>query len=406
MSLYNVQDDRAPFMQLQGSSGVLPWDSGVLLAYRLRTTALQVSASTLQLYAEETLRFGPSWRSFSCAASTSALCESGKTGVAIMGTAPVTTPRDMDALLGRSELMKAFGGVVCTSERSGRVVGEGDVYTVSMCDLVEGALRFVFVHAQDGGRVYWIRDPTGVGETVLISGIALYAATSLAQNLTTLVAPKPKPAAGGAAAAAAAVAPETPIVETKPKPAAAWLALLNVLVCVACVVVLVIMCETHLDFFVSAQDVDLYRVLLVFLVVDVVLLSAKEMQPRDSGRSRNFGHQIGLSTVMLLLCTLRLHNTFNTPFLHVLLGLFGSRAACKLLQHLHDCLAPGSRFRFAASRANLVSVLVDLGVWCCLLAYGLAQCSAVQEHLALAVNVVTALLLGLGMSVLIAEHKS
>jgi hypothetical protein len=41
-----------------------------------------------------------------------------------------------------------------------------------------------------------------------------------------------------------------------------------------------------------------------------------------------------LSTVLLLLVTLWLHNTFNTPFLLVLLGLFGTRASYKLLQHM------------------------------------------------------------------------
>jgi hypothetical protein len=49
-------------------------------------------------------------------------------------------------------------------------------------------------------------------------------------------------------------------------------------------------------------------------------------------------------------------------------------------------------------------VLLDLGVWCCLLAYSLAQSSVVHDHLAVGVNVTTSLLLGLAMSVLIAER--
>lgn len=394
MNLYNVHDGQLPFMQLQGSGGVLPWDSGVLLAYRLRTTALQVSASTLQLYADDALQFGPSWRSFVCLPTTSALCVSRQTGVAIMGTLPVTTPRDVAVLMSRSELLTAFRGEVCKSGQTGRAAGGSDMYTVSMCDLVEGALRFVFVHTRDGGQVYWIRETTGVGETVLLSGIALWAATSLAQNLTSLVAPRPAPKQK-----LDEEPNQTPDNELKPKLLSpALLLLLNVVLCVTCVGVLVGMCETHLEFVVSSRDVALYRLLVVFLVVDVVLLVLKKMGPRENGG--NFGHQVGLSTVVLLLCTLRLHNTFNTPFLHVLLGLFGTRAACKLLQLAHANLLRG---RSAASRVNLVSVLVDLGVWCCLLAYGMAQCSAVQEDLAVAVNVTTALLLGLGMSVLIAE---
>ena len=398
MSLYNVQDAQAPLMQLQGA-GALPWESGVLLGYRLRSAAMQISASALQLYAEGALHFGPSWRSFECVPSTSALCASARTGVALMGrdaNNAVSTPLDVQALLPRSELLRAFGGSVCTSERTGRVAGEGDVYTVSMCDLVEGALRFVVVHAEGGDRAYWIRDPTGVGETVLLSCIALYAATSLAQNLTSLVAP-PKPASSTVVAADATKDHPT-LVDPKAKQTAAWLAWANLLVCVACVGVLIGMCEAHREFFVSAHDTALYGVLVAFLVVDVALLFVKETGPRDGGR--NFGHQVGLSTVVLLLCTLRLHNTFNTPFAGVLLGLFGARAACKLLQHIRACFLRRPR------AVNLVSVLVDLGVWCSLLAHGLAQSGGVHDDLAAAANVATALVLGLGMSVLIAERGS
>lgn len=400
MSLYNVQDAQAPFLLLQGASGGLPWDSGVLLGYRLRSAALQVSSSALQLYTEGDLWFGPEWRSFDCIASTSALCVSRNTSVALMGTLPVTTPRDVEALLPRSELLRAFGGAVCTSERTGRGAGEGDMYTVSMCDLVEGALRFVVVHADGRDRAYWIRDPTGVGETVVLSVIALYAATSLAQNLTSLVV-KPVPATNSSAPVPSELPLESPSLVEKPVLKQALTpAALNVLACVACVGVLVSMCETHREFFVSVHDVALYYVLVAFLAVDVVLLIAKETGPRDSGR--NFGHQIGLSTVLLLLCTLRMHNTFNTPFAGVLLGLFGARAACKLLQHIHDCLCGAQNRR--PRTVNLVSVLVDLGVWCSLLAHGLAQSGGMHDDLALSATVAMSLLLGLGMSILIVER--
>jgi hypothetical protein len=371
MSVFNVQDGQVPFMLLQGSGGVLPWDSGPLLAYRLRSTALQVSASTLQLYHGHTLRFGGTWRELNCTATPAALCVSSDTGVAVMGTLPVTTPRDVSALLSRSELLRSFDGAVCTSDKTGRAVGDSDVYTVSMCDLVESALRFVMVNTERGDRVYWTRDTTGVAEALVLSMIALYAATSLAQNLTSLMSKTDAPAV------------------------ALWTEL-NVLACVVCAAVLMAMCEAHRGHYVSEHDLVLYNVLLWFLVIDVLLLCFKASGPRDA--SRNFGHQVGLSTVVLLLCSLRLHNTFNTPFLHVLFGLFGTRAACKLLQHIRDS------FGRRARTSNLVSVLLDLGVWCCLLAYSLAQSSVVHDQLAVGVNVTTSLLLGLAMSVLIAER--
>jgi len=373
MPLYNIQDAQAPFVILQGLTSRLPWDAGVLLSQRFRTTALQVSASTLQFYPGDDLRFGRSWRAMNCSATTAALCFSRESGVALMGTAPVTTPRNVDALRGTSELLQAFDGVVCTSEKTGRSVGMSDVYTVSMCDLVEGALRFVMLSTQHGDQVFWIRENTSTTDTVVLSAIALFAATSLAQNLSSL------------------------FVKDHAVVSGTWRAL-NVGASIGSATVLFFMCETHYEYYVSQQDVALYIVLFLFVVVDIVLLFWKELGPRN--KTSNFGHHIGLSTVLLLLVTLRLHNTFNTPFLLVLVGLFGTRASCKLLQHMHDSLL------YQARDINLASVLADLALWCSLLAYSLAQCSELHERLAVAVNTAVALFLGLGMSVLVAERNA
>ena len=367
MSIYNLQDESAPFLLLQGFSSVLRWDEGVLLSYRMTATAMQVSASTLQLYADDTLFFGPAWSAFDCSATTAALCVSAHTGLALMGTQAVTTPSNIAALLPRSQLLRDFDGVVCNSDHTGRSMGEGDVYTVSMCDLVEGALRFVIHDA----RVHWIRDNTGVVDTVVLSVIALYAASNLAQHLSALM--------------------------SIAAPRSGYARALNVLACVVCAAVLLGMCESHREYYVSGQDVDLYHMLLVYLGLDVILMTLKSAGPRDS--ARNFGHQIGFSTTLLILSTLRLHNTFNTPFLLVLVGIFGTRTLCKVLQHIHDGMS------LRAGYINLASVLVDLGAWCWLLAYLLAHCSTVQQHLAVAVNVTVALLLGLAMSICIARRS-
>ncbi len=172
---------------------------------------------------------------------------------------------------------------------------------------------------------------------------------------------------------------------------------LNVLVCVVCVAVLTALCETHHGYYVSQQDVLMYFALLAFVAADVLLLLLKAMGTRDE--RRNFGHQIGISTVMILLGTLLLHSTFSTPFMPVLFGIFGTRTVCKVLQQIRDSVV------LRSSAVNLVSVLLDLCVWCALLAYNLMQCREVHQQLAVATNMTLAMLLGLGMSVLIAERK-
>lgn len=372
MSTYNIQDAQAPFVLLQGYSSVQPWHEGVLFSYRLSANAMQVSTSALQLYAGDYLEFGPEWRVFNCTATSAALCASVDTGVALLGTADVTTPRDVLQLLPRSALLREFGGVVCSSAATGRSVGDSDVYTVSMCDLVEGGLRFVLQSTADGDVLYWIRDTTGIAEIVVLCIVALYAATNLAQNIAVLI-------------------------STNAATVAAWSEAVNVVVCFVCVAVLVFLCETHRAWYVSMHDVALYYVLFGFLVTDVLLLFLKATD--SPKKNNNFGHQIGISTVVLLLVTLRLHNTFATPFFLVLFGIFGARTACKLLQYLHRCML------FSASDVNVLSVLLDLGVWSALLAHSLVECVDVETQLVVVANVTVALLLGLAMSAFIAQRQ-
>lgn len=371
MSTHNIQDTRAPFMLLQGCDSVQPWHEGALLSYRLGTNAMQVSTNALQLYASDNLHFGPEWRVFNCTATSAALCKSIDTGVALLGSAAVTTPRDVLQLLPRSALLREFDGVVCRSDATGRSVGESDLYTVSMCDLVEGGLRFVVQNTAHGDVAFWIRDTTGIAETVVLCVVALYAATNLAQNIASMI-------------------------STNVATVVAWSEAVNVLACFVCVAVLIVLCETHRAWYVSLHDIALYYVLLGFLCADVLLLCFKALGNRNN--NNNFGHQIGISTVVLLLVTLRLHNTFATPFFLVLFGIFGARTACKLLQHMHSC------FVSCGSDINLLSVLLDLLVWCALLAYSLVEAFSLEQQLVVAVNVTVALLLGLAMSVFIAER--
>jgi hypothetical protein len=395
MTILNVQDTEVPFMLLQGSTRVMPWDEGVLLSYRLGAHAMQVTSNTLQLYATDSLHFSRSWNKFECTPTTAALCMSRDTNVALMGTGPVTTPRDVAELMPRSALLREFNGIVCSSDHSGRSVGSTDVYTVSMCDLVDGQLRFVVKNSHEGDIAYWIRDTTGVVVYLLLSVIAVYTATSLAQNVTSLI------SKGVSRAQTDKVASVTPEIVVTPENVLSRVGLIHVLNVVACAVsvfVLIGLCEAHVDHYVLQHDVTMYYILLIFLAADLVLLGLKETGPRED--RRNFGHQIGISTAVLLLVTLRMQNTFDTSFLLVLNGIFGIRVSCKMIQHIHDSLCADP------SDVNLASVLLDLFVWCSLLAYSITQCSDAQQELAIAACVVVALLLGLAMSILIADRDT
>jgi len=393
MTIVSVRDTQRPFILLKDTTEALPFHEGVFLARRVGAYAMQVTSSALQTFATDCLYFGPAWQHFPCLPTSGALCVAPDASVALMGTKPVTTPREVAELLPRSALLREFNGVICSGDSSGRTVGTSNTYTVSMCDLVDGQLRFVLTNSGSGGTVYWIRDTTATATYVVLSVIALYAATSLAQKISSLISKKTV-ATAATAATAATVATATPNKIAERSPFVPSLAVVNVAACFVSVVVLLWLCQEHMHHYASQHDVAMFCVLLFFLVSDLLLLLLKETgKPRDN--KRNFGNQIGLSTAILLLVTLRIHNTFDTPFFLVLTGIFGTRSLCKFLQHLHDSLCADP------TTLNMLSVLLDLCVWCCLLAYSLAQSSTVLDDLAVATNVVLALMLGLGMSILV-----
>lgn len=378
MATFNVRYSARPFMTLQGLDAALPWDEGSLLTCRMRSNAMQLSATSLQFYSGDTLRALETWSTFNCTPTARALCASADTGVALMGTSPVVVPNDLSGPLAASQFLRAFGGSVCNSADTGRLLGNSDVYTVSMCDLSERMLRFVVRDTEAGMLVYWRAESTPVVENVILALVALYASVNIANNTIYLI--------------SASSAQRLPSAGVFP-----------VLVLAALSLALFVVCERHADFYVSSHDYALYVVLVTFLLLEVSLLCAKLAHTsRKVGKLHDrfhFGYNINLSTAVLLLATLRLHSTFATPFFGVLFAVFGIRAACKLLQQLDDRCRPQHAW------VNGASVLVDVAVWSCLLAYGLAIADDVYAQLGVAANVMVGLMLGLFMAVLI-ERKA
>lgn len=377
MAVFNVQYSQRPFLTLQGVDAALPWEEGSLLTYRMKSNAMQLSATSLKYYAGDSLRALDSWGVFNCSPTVRALCASD-TGVTLMGTSPVVVPFDLSGPMAASHFLRAFNGSVCNAADTKRSVGRSDVYTVSMCDLSERMLRFVVRDTDAGMLVYWKAESTPGAENVILALVALYASINIANNTIYLIS-----AAGAQQAFPSAGA-------------------YHVLTLTALSLALFVVCQQHADFYVSAHDYSLYVVLATYLLLEVCLVCAKLSQTsRKAGKLHDrfhFGYNINISTAILLLATLRLHSTFDTPFFGVLFAVFGVRTACKLLQQLDDD-------RHTQSSVNAASVLIDLFVWSCLLAYGLSVAEDVYAQLAVATCVMVGLMLGLFMAVLI-ERKA
>jgi len=187
MAVFNVQYSKRPFLTLQGIDAALPWEEGSLLTYRMKSNAMQLSATSLQYYSGDAVRALESWNVFNCTPTARALCASADTSVTLMGTAPVIVPHDLSGPLAASQFLRAFGGSVCNAADTGRLLGQSDVYTVSMCDLSERMLRFVVRDTEAGMLVYWKAESTGVVENVILALIALYASVNIANNTVSLI---------------------------------------------------------------------------------------------------------------------------------------------------------------------------------------------------------------------------
>jgi len=380
MSIFNVQYTMRPFLTLQGIETTLPWEEGSLLMYRMKSSAMQLSATSLQYYSGDTLRRLHTWGVFRCTPTVEALCVSTDTNVTLMGTSPVVVPEDMRGPIEASPFLRTFGGSVCNSQNTGRLLGPSDVYTVSMCDLAERMLRFVLVDTQEGTLVYWRAESTTVLENVILALVALYASTNIANNTIFLI----STSSSGRSLPSSGV--------------------YHVLLLTVLSFALFVLCQIHDDYYVSTHDYNLYVVLVIFLTLEICLMYMKFSQSnRKVHKMRDkfhFGYNVNMSTTMLFLVTLRLHNTFANLFFDVLCALFGIRTVCKLIQQLDD------QFRSQHSWANAISVFVDSFVWSCLLAYGLAIADDVYSRLVLAANVIVSLLLGYFMCALIERRRT
>lgn len=380
MAVFNVQYTQRPFLTLQGVDAALPWEEGSLFTYRMKSSAMQLSATSLQYYSGDSLRALDSWDVFTCSPTVRALCASQDTGVTLMGTSPVVVPHDLSGPMAASHFLRSFNGSVCNAADTGRSLGRSDVYTVSMCDLSERMLRFVVCDTEAGMLVYWKAESTPVVENVILALIALYASVNIANNTVSLIsastAQRASPGAGVS----------------------------YVLVLTAASFALFVVCQRHADYYVYAHDYSLYVALATYLLLEVSLLCLKLSQTsRKAGKLQDrfhFGYNINISAVMLLLVTLPLHNTLATPFFGVLFAVFGIRTTCKLLQQMDD------HCRAHYSWVNLVSVVVDLLVWSFMLAYGLAISDDVYAQLAIAANVMVGLMLGFFMGELIERRQT
>jgi len=166
---------------------------------------------------------------------------------------------------------------------------------VSLCDLLDANLDVVF----DRGSIYWRHDETAVWTYFLISIICIYLTSCVSDNIVSMVHNEPRAANKGRIQ----------------------------LFCVYATLALIVYLIFYQDIsslLLTREDSDLTTHLFIYAVALTLA------QHTDSDDDMH-GNRISLLTALIALLTLRVHYSFDNPYMLVLCILFGVRSVFKFL---------------------------------------------------------------------------
>lgn len=318
MPILTVQDDSFPHLCFGDAACPLPWHRGQLHTLRTATNFMRVTPRGLQFSSVDTL-LAPSastWHSFACnlTAKSGALCEEPRSGMLLFPTGDVIVPdtrAEDDTAFANSYLaavtarnIQGVRGSPCTRSHTGRSqTVDDDTYDFSLCDLLDNNADLIIAPAGTGTlRVYWRADTTDTALLVLLGLLSIYLVSCIAQNI---VATLQDPAA--------------------PVPASQRIATVLTLALLLWSFAL----RGAISNVVVAADVVLFAHLFLYCVLELAYQlwvdADRARAPRGS-----FAASISVLAAALLLITLRLHYTFDNPYLAVLATIFGVRTMYKL----------------------------------------------------------------------------
>ena len=166
---------------------------------------------------------------------------------------------------------------------------------VSLCDLLDSSLDVVF----DRGRIYWRHDETTMWTYFLISIICIYLTSCVSDNIVAMVHNAPRAARTG------------------------YMQLFCVYATLALIVYLIYIQDIS-SLLLTREDSDLKSHLFWYAAT---LTLAQHTDPTDDMH----GNRISLLTALIALLTLRVHYSFDNPYMLVLCILFGVRSVFKFL---------------------------------------------------------------------------
>ena len=362
MPFMTINSEAFPYLVFGDGSKKMPWHHGTIYSLRLKSTYLrftergmQYSTSSSPPWMQSTL-----WKHEACMPCPDGLCAFKPSGgnMVWFPTTAVDIPDDFSNIPGNRYLDSFGNASACSSAKTGRAVSMFDErYEVSLCDLLDSNLDVVFDH----GTIYWRQDTTGTWVYLTISILCIYLVSCISDNIVAMLHNHTQS-------------------DSRQQ-------IYTVYGSIVLIMYLLFVQETY-GLLLTVEDRDL--TIHLFLYV----LAQTAAQHTDIGDDMH-GSRISLLTACIALLTLRVHYSFDNPYMLVLCVLFGVRSFYKFVYVL---VKPHS------SPSGIIFMLADFFVFCSMLDNGL-MANSVDVFSGAATQVVLVLVCAL-VSVLVFTYKA
>lgn len=305
---FSIQQELFPFLVLAGESGVLPWDYGRLFALRMSSHYIRVTARGVQFSTQSALSSirpidRSIWtKSVSCLPTPHALCREGP-GLVFFPDDVVDVPYDFSQIPDNTFLQKFPNGSSCKESSSMRAISIDDnQYDVSLCDLLNSNLDLILDCHSD--ELHWRQDDTGFVEYAFVSLMSVYMMSCISANVIRMS-----------------------------KMQHFYISFSDF--CCLCLNLVYIAAQflfAELRFIATDGDVILCFVLWMYVLVETLFMGIFLLRSAERPDHMHYYFMGGISvyTAMLLLFTLRVHYTFDNPYLQILTVMFGTRTFMKV----------------------------------------------------------------------------
>tara|TARA_B100001758_G_scaffold247962_1_gene269300 strand:+ start:30665 stop:31945 length:1281 start_codon:yes stop_codon:yes gene_type:complete len=353
MPFISIKDNSHPYVVFDGNKGVVPWNSGELQEIGLCSQFMRITARGLHypsyssnhrwLWEEEAEAKG--WNLKTCTPFPGALCqqtEASNISMLYLPTGVVDLPDDLSVWEASKAKQPDYvqdilnGKASCTHPTSGRKIKAGDDrYELSLCDILDNNLDLVY----DGRnqRIMYRYDETSVAEYILISVLGIYLVSCIAENIRTIISSEQRTYSW-----------HQQIVYT-------WM-----IIATFVLVAVDYGYKTTYNFLLFQYERDLYEILFAYVVVEFatfVLIPIIQFymetthffqyeiwkgddddestpDPVDHNHEGNAIRCISLLTAFLILMTVRIHYSFDNPYIWLLSAIFGIRSMHKFINRL------------------------------------------------------------------------